>query len=147
MLPPAGSDSGLGLLLVTVVLTTISVTAGVLGGYKRIEKIMTALLVLILVAFIIVAVKGLLDWHTWPALAKGLVPTIPPPQPVVGGAPGAARDGFTASPRVEARGSVCRQAHSSLNQHRSPAQRLRIRTSPNSLHFTSVAPSIRRAKS
>ena len=37
MLPPAGSDSGIGLLLVTVVLTTISVTAGVLGGYKRID--------------------------------------------------------------------------------------------------------------
>ena len=34
-----------------------------LGGYKRMETIMTALLVVILVCFIVVAIKGLLDWQ------------------------------------------------------------------------------------
>jgi len=45
-----------------------AVVAAVLGGYKRVEKIMTALLVVILVSFIVVAIKGLLDWRTWIAL-------------------------------------------------------------------------------
>ena len=35
---------------------------------------MTTLLVVILVCFIVVAIKGLLDWTTWPALARGLDP-------------------------------------------------------------------------
>lgn len=94
-LPPAGADQGPVFVAVSIGLVIVTLLAAVLGGYKRVEKIMTALLMVILVSFIIVAVKGLLDWHTWPALAKGLVPSIPPPQPVVGGAPGAARDGFT----------------------------------------------------
>jgi len=55
---------------------------------------MTALLVVILVCFIFVAVKGLLDWQTWPALAAGLVPKIPESVPVFG-APGRARNAFT----------------------------------------------------
>ena len=48
-----------------------------LGGYKRVEKIMTALLLVILACFIIVAIKGLLDWRTWIALGRGLVPQVP----------------------------------------------------------------------
>ena len=45
---------------------------------------MTALLVVILVCFIVVAIKGLLDWRTWIALGQGLVPQVPAPVPVVG---------------------------------------------------------------
>src|SRR4029453_15166007 len=64
-----------------------------LGSYKRVEKIMTFLLVAKLVCFIIVAAKGLFDWYTWPMLAKGLVPSIPADVPVVGGP--RVRGGFT----------------------------------------------------
>ena len=35
---------------------------------------MTALLLVILICFIVVAIKGLLDWRTWLALGRGLVP-------------------------------------------------------------------------
>ena len=63
MLPPAGGEATLGLVIVTLVLTGATVVAAVLGGYKRIEKIMTALLLVILVCFIVVAIKGLLDWQ------------------------------------------------------------------------------------
>lgn len=93
MLPPAGGVGSGTLVLVTVALTGLTLAAGVLGGYKRIEKIMTALLLVILVSFIIVAIKGLMDWHTWVELGKGLVPQVPAPEPIVGR--GGARDGFT----------------------------------------------------
>src|SRR5262245_2299303 len=92
-LPPAGVNSGVGLAVVTVVLTAVTVCAAVLGGYKRMEKIMTALLVVILICFIAVAVKGLLDWHTWSSLASGLIPRVPPALPVSGDT--RVRDGFT----------------------------------------------------
>ena len=68
---------GVGLVIVTVALTALTVVAAVLGGYKRVEKIMTGLLLVILVCFIVVAIKGLLDWHTWLALGAGLVPNDP----------------------------------------------------------------------
>jgi Mn2+/Fe2+ NRAMP family transporter len=45
---------------------------------------MTALLLVILVCFLVVAIKGLLDWSTWPGLAAGLVPSLPADVPVVG---------------------------------------------------------------
>jgi Mn2+/Fe2+ NRAMP family transporter len=82
MLPPAGGEATVGLFVVTIVLTSATVVAAVLGGYRRMETIMTALLVVILVCFIVVAIKGLLDWSTWPALAAGLVPKIPADIPV-----------------------------------------------------------------
>jgi hypothetical protein len=93
LLPPANGQSTLGLAIVTVALTAVTVASAVLGGYKRVEKIMTALLVVILVSFIVVAIKGLLDWRTWVSLGQGLVPQIPAPLPVAGS--GRARDGFT----------------------------------------------------
>ena len=93
MLPPAGADRGIGLAIVTVVLTAATIGAAVFGGYKRVEKIMTGLLLVILACFIVVAVKGLLDWQTWLALGGGLVPQIPPDLPVVG--TDRTRSGFT----------------------------------------------------
>src|SRR5262245_34253456 len=71
-LPPAASDSGLGFALVTLAWSVVTVVAAVLGGYKRVEKVMTALLVVILISFLIVAIKGLMDWATWPSLVAGL---------------------------------------------------------------------------
>jgi manganese transport protein len=94
MLPPPGGEATFGLFVVTIVLTGSTVVAAVLGGYKRMETIMTALLVVILVCFIFVAIKGLLDWSTWPELARGLVPQIPDPVPVVGD-PNRSRNAFT----------------------------------------------------
>jgi manganese transport protein len=93
MLPPAGGETTMGLFVVTIVLTVTTVVAAVLGGYRRMEKIMTALLVVILVCFIVVAVKGLLDWRTWVSLASGLVPRIPADLPVID-QPERVRDGF-----------------------------------------------------
>ncbi|MCX6544597.1 MAG: divalent metal cation transporter [Acidobacteria bacterium] len=90
MLPPAGGSSAA--FIVTAVMTAATLAAAVLGGYKRVEKIMTGLLLVILVSFIVVAIKGLLDWQTWPALARGLVPQVPAPVPVVG--TDQVRDGF-----------------------------------------------------
>ena len=94
MLPPAGGQTTVGLVIVTVVLAVTTVVAAVLGGYRRMETIMTALLVVILISFIFVAIKGLLDWQTWPALFGGLVPQIPPSIPVFE-QPERQRDAFT----------------------------------------------------
>jgi manganese transport protein len=94
MLPPPGGEATFGLFVVTIVLTGTTVVAAVLGGYKRMEVIMTALLVVILVCFIFVAIKGLLDWSTWPALVSGLVPSIPPSLPVLD-QPDRVRNAFT----------------------------------------------------
>ena len=80
-------------MLLTIVLTAATVSLAVLGGYKRVEKIMTFLLVAKLVCFIIVAAKGLFDWYTWPSLVRGLVPSIPANVPVVGTT--RVREGFT----------------------------------------------------
>ena len=92
-LPPSGADQGSGFASVTLAFTVATVVAAVLGGYKRVEKIMTALLVVILVSFLVVAIKGILDWATWPALAAGLVPNIPADVAVAGEA--RVRSGFT----------------------------------------------------
>lgn len=90
-LPPVTAGVGFG--LITVALTAASVTVAVLGGYKRVERVMAFLLVAKLICFIIVATKGLLEWYTWPALAQGLVPHVPADVPVVGTTH--VREGFT----------------------------------------------------
>jgi Mn2+/Fe2+ NRAMP family transporter len=91
LLPP--SRAGAGFVALTFALTAGSVMLAVLGGYKRVERVMTILLVAKLVCFILVAIKGLLDWYTWPALAAGLVPRVPADVPVVGSTQ--VREGFT----------------------------------------------------
>jgi Mn2+/Fe2+ NRAMP family transporter len=93
LLPPASIDDSSSLLVVTVAATLVTLASAVLGGYKRVEKIMTALLLVILASFLVVAIKGLMDWSTWPALAGGLVPTVPPDVPVMGDT--RVRSGFT----------------------------------------------------
>lgn len=93
MLPPAGGMSNAGLVVATVALTALTLFAAVGGGYKRVEWIMTALLLVILGCFILVAIKGLLDWRTWVALGGGLVPKVPADLPVAGS--DRTREGFT----------------------------------------------------
>lgn len=83
-LPMPVNAQGAGILMMLVILLILSLLLVLFGGYKRIEKLMTGLLLLILFAFIIVAVKGLLDWKTWVELAKGLVPKVPKNLHVVG---------------------------------------------------------------
>jgi len=91
MLPPPTPTAGF--VATTFALTAVIVSAAVLRGYKRVEKIMTALLLVILTCFVIVAIKGLVDWHTWIALGQGLVPQVPPDVPVAG--TDRVRNGFT----------------------------------------------------
>jgi len=91
MLPPAAAT--VPFVVLTTALTAGTVSLAVLGGYKRVERIMTFLLVAKLLCFIIVAAKGLLDWSTWPALAKGVVPSIPADITVAGST--RVREGFT----------------------------------------------------
>ena len=58
MLPPGGGEATPALVAVSLALTAATVTAAVLGGYRRMETIMTGLLIVILTCFIIVAIKG-----------------------------------------------------------------------------------------
>ena len=93
LLPPASIEDSNSLLFVTIGATVVTLASAVLGGYKRVEKIMTALLLVILVSFLVVAIKGFLDWTTWRSLVAGLVPTVPADVPVAGDT--RVRSGFT----------------------------------------------------
>ena len=91
-LPPDGAVTPLKIIIVLVLITLV-VYAGVIGSFKRLQKVMTGLLMLILLCFIIVAVKGLMQWATWTGLIGGLIPQIPENVPVVGSEE--VRRGFT----------------------------------------------------
>lgn len=93
--PPAITGMTPAAFVVTFVLLALTLALVLWGGYKRIEKSMTWLLLVILVCFIIVALKAFLDWRTWIEVAKGLVPQIPPDMPIVGTDPVKYRPGFT----------------------------------------------------
>ena len=93
--PPAITGMTPAAFVVSIVLLALTLALVLWGGYKRIEKSMTWLLLVILVCFIIVALKAFLDWHTWIEVAKGLVPQIPPDMPIVGTDPVKYRPGFT----------------------------------------------------
>jgi Mn2+/Fe2+ NRAMP family transporter len=80
-------------VIIVLGITAVIVPAAVTGGVKRLQKVMTGLLMVILVCFIVVAVKGLLNWSTWAGLAAGLVPKVPADLPVRGSE--AVRGGFT----------------------------------------------------
>ena len=91
-LPPDGAVTPLKIIIVLVLITLV-VYAGVIGSFKRLQKVMTGLLMLILLCFIIVAVKGLMQWATWTGLIGGLIPQIPEDIGVVGSED--VRRGFT----------------------------------------------------
>ena len=50
-------------------------------GYARMQRVMTALMVLMFVCFLLVALRGLSEW---PAILRGFVPTLPPDLAVPG---------------------------------------------------------------
>lgn len=90
---PAGGAVTTGKMATIVLLTIATLLIVLFGGFKRLTKVMTGLLMLILFCFIIVAIKGLLDPSTWIGLLKGLIPSIPKDVQVVDST--ATRGGFT----------------------------------------------------
>lgn len=95
MKPPTGDQITTGFYVVAAALLLLTLALVLWGGYKRIEKSLTWLLLVILVCFIIVALKALLDLHTWVEIGKGLVPNIPDNIPIAGADPVKYRGGFT----------------------------------------------------
>ena len=91
---PKGGAITPGVIITTVLLTAITLLIVLFGGFKRLVKVMTGLLMLILVCFIVVAIKGLVEWQTWVGLLKGLIPNIPSNVPVLGSS-GVERNSFT----------------------------------------------------
>jgi manganese transport protein len=90
---PQDGSVTVGKFIIVVVLTALVLIAVMSGSFKRLQKIMTGLLMLILICFIIVAVKGLMQWTTWAGLLGGLVPKIPESLKVAG-TPDMVRGGF-----------------------------------------------------
>ncbi len=81
---PTGGVVTSGVVITTVVLTILSLAIVLYGGFKRLVKTMTWLLMLILVCFIVVAIKGLMQPSTWVGLVGGLVPKLPEDVAIVG---------------------------------------------------------------
>jgi len=81
---PAGGAVTTGVVTVTIVMTALSLLIVLFGGFKRLVKTMTWLLMLILGCFVIVAIKGLLQPSTWAGLIGGLVPKLPQDVAIVG---------------------------------------------------------------
>ncbi len=81
---PEGGAATTGNYVITIILTVVTLLVVLFGGFKRIVKTMTWLLLVILVCFIIVAIKGLTEVRTWIGLAGGLIPSIPPDLPIAG---------------------------------------------------------------
>jgi Mn2+/Fe2+ NRAMP family transporter len=90
---PANNVVTAGKFITVLIITGLVLAAAITGGIKRLQKVMTWLLLLILVCFIIVAIKGLANWHTWIGLIAGLIPNIPADVPVQGSEQ--VRSGFT----------------------------------------------------
>ena len=81
---PAGGAVTVGKVAISLILVTLVLGASITGGFKRLQKVMTGLLMLILACFIIVAIKGLMQPQTWIGLVKGLIPKVPQDIQVVG---------------------------------------------------------------
>ena len=81
---PAGGAVTVGKVAISLILVTLVLVASITGGFKRLQKVMTGLLMLILFCFIIVAIKGLMQPQTWIGLVKGLIPKVPQNIQVVG---------------------------------------------------------------
>ncbi len=74
-----------GKIITTVALTVLSLGIVMFGGFKRLVKVMSALLMLILVCFIVVAIRGLFQWDTWVELVKSFLPPKLPEDLIVVG--------------------------------------------------------------
>lgn len=91
-MPEGGAVTG-GKIVTVFILMVATLLVVLFGGFKRLTKVMTGLLMLILVCFIIVAIKGLMNPKTWIGLVMGLVPRIPEDVQVVNSTD--VRGGFT----------------------------------------------------
>jgi len=89
---PATGAATPGRIITAVVLVALVLISSITGGFKRLQKVMTWLLMLILLCFLIVAIKGLFQPQTWIGLVKGLIPKIPEDIQVVNST--AVRSGF-----------------------------------------------------
>lgn len=71
-----GSQVGLALVLAGGALWLV-----LSRGYQRMQRVMTALMLLMFACFLLVALRGLSEW---PAILRGFVPTLPPDLAVSG---------------------------------------------------------------
>ena len=71
-----GSQVGLALVLAGGALWLV-----LSRGYQRMQRVMTALMLLMFACFLLVALRGLSDW---PAILRGFVPSLPPDLAVPG---------------------------------------------------------------
>lgn len=71
-----GSQVGLALVLAGGALWLV-----LSRGYQRMQRVMTALMLLMFACFLLVALRGLSEW---PAILRGFVPTLPPDLAVPG---------------------------------------------------------------
>lgn len=85
-LAPTSVPAAASLGLAAQVGLALMLAGGALGlvlsrGYQRMQRVMTALMVLMFVCFLLVALRGLSEW---PAILRGFVPTLPPDLAVPG---------------------------------------------------------------
>ena len=73
---PLWQEVGLSAVLAAATLWLV-----VSRGYARLERIMTFLMVLMLLCFLVVALRGLVEWR---AILAGFLPSLPPDLPVPG---------------------------------------------------------------
>lgn len=90
---PEGGLATPGIFAMTIGVTVLTLVVVLFGGFKRVVKTMTWMLMIILVCFIVVALKGLSQVETWLGLLGGLVPKIPADLTIVG--TDRVRDSFT----------------------------------------------------
>lgn len=78
----ASKPLGLGLEVALSVILSAAVLWLVFSrGYERMQRVMTLLMVLMFVCFLVVALRGLIEWR---AILAGFVPSLPPDLPVPG---------------------------------------------------------------
>jgi len=82
-LPPTG-ETTVGMFVLMLVILSATLFLVLRGGYEKLEKLMTVFLLIILVTFTVVAIKGLTSLSTWVQFAHGLIPSIPQDIKIVG---------------------------------------------------------------
>jgi manganese transport protein len=79
-----GAGMSLSRLALCVAVVGVVIALGITGGFKRMQSTMTVLLLVTLLCFITVAVRGLFAPGTLRGVVSGLVPSIPEDLPVRG---------------------------------------------------------------
>jgi Mn2+/Fe2+ NRAMP family transporter len=86
MLIGVGGGAGAPLPVLFDVALCVALSGAVLWlvlsrGYERMQRVMTALMLLMFLCFLVVALRGLTEW---PAIIAGFAPSVPPDLPVPG---------------------------------------------------------------